>query len=279
VTEAGTLDRTGYEIEVDERFDQPELDRRLWIPYYLPQWSSRAATEARYTIGNGELRLRIDHDQLPWCREWDGHIRVSSLQTGVRSGPVGSGDGQLRFRPDLVVREAQPTVALYTPRYGLFELRARALADPTAMVALWMIGFEEEPEQSAEICICEIFGRDVEPGQARVGMGLHPFGDPRIRDEFTAEPLPIDALEPHWYAAAWTPDEVRFFVDERLVKVVRQSPDYPMQFMLDIYEFPDGPGPASPPDRYPKEFVVERFRGSRPMTGPGARPPAFRSDA
>jgi hypothetical protein len=45
-----------------------------------------------------------------------------------------------------------------------------------------MIGHEDEPEHSAEICICEIFGRDVAAeGAMVVGMGLHPFGDPRIR--------------------------------------------------------------------------------------------------
>ena len=38
-----------------------------------------------------------------------------------------------------------------------------------------------------------------------------------------------------------------------------------MQFMLNIYEFADDPGLPSPPDRYPKTFVVERFRGYRPM--------------
>ena len=269
------LDRTGYELEVEDAFDAPVLDERLWIPHYLPQWTSRQASAARYTVGGGELRLRIDADQEPWSRELTGNLRVSSLQTGLLAGPVGSGVGQHRFRPDLVVREAQPTLALYTPRYGLFELRARALDDPANMVALWMIGFEDRPERSAEICVLEIFGRDVSPHQARVGMGLHPFGDPSIRDEFAAEPVPIDAREAHWYAAAWTPDHVAFYVDERLVKVVRQSPAYPMQVMLNVYEFAVDALPASPIERYPKEFVVERFRGYRPTTGRGARPPAF----
>ena len=41
------------------------------------------------------------------------------------------------------------------------------------MVALWMIGFEDEPERSGEICIVEIFGRDVAAGPRAVGMGIH----------------------------------------------------------------------------------------------------------
>jgi hypothetical protein len=260
-----TIDRSRYELEVEDTFESPTLDPSLWIPYYLPHWSSRQASAARHSVGGGSLRLRIDADQAPWAPEWDGYLRVSSLQTGVFAGPVGSGLGQHRFRDDLVVREAQDNAALYTPRYGLFEMRAHALDDPSNMVALWMIGLGDPPEHSAEICIFEIFGRDVGTRMASVGMGVHPFEDPSITDEFAAEPVGIDARKAHWYAAEWTPDHVTFYVDERPIKVVRQSPDYPMAFMLDIYEFADGPEPASPPDRYPKEFVVEAFRGWRPI--------------
>ena len=191
---------------------------------------------------------------------------------------MGSPGGQVHFRDGLVVREEQGSIALYTPRYGLFEARLRAIDDPVNMVALWMIGFGDEPARSAEICISEIFGRDVGPTSARVGMGLHPFGDPTIEDEFAAEEVAIDARDPHTYSARWTSSEVAFYVDDRLVKVVRQSPAYPMQFMLDIYEFADGPEPASARDRYPKVFVVEWFRGYRPIVGPDARERAFLAD-
>lgn len=47
------------------------------------------------------------------------------------------------------------------------------------------------------------------------------------------------------------------------MKVVVQSPDYPMQCMLGLYEFADGPEPPSPPDAYPKTASVEWFRGWR----------------
>jgi beta-glucanase (GH16 family) len=136
------------------------------------------------------------------------------------------------------------------------------------MVALWMIGYEDEPERSAEICICEIFGRDMTIDTAAVGMGVHPFGDPTIVDEFAAEVVAIDAREFHVYAAEWTPDHVAFFVDHRLIKTVAQSPRYPMQFMLGIYEFPDdGTAPAQA-HQYPKQFTIDYFRGYRPLSRP-----------
>lgn len=257
------LDRTGYTLEIDEAFTGPDLNRSLWIPYYLPQWSSPEASAARYQVADGRLRLEIGADQPPWCPEYDGWLRVSSLQTGAFSGPVGSAIGQHRFRDGMVVRSAQPPRALYTPTFGLFEARLRALDDPANMVALWMIGSEDEPEHSGEILIAEIFGRDVTPGSAAVGMGIRRHHDPFLTDAFSQERLQIDARAFHDYAAAWAPDHVAFYVDERLVKLVPQSPAYPMQFLLGIYEFADGPEPPSPRARYPKVFEVDWFRGWR----------------
>lgn len=158
----------------------------------------------------------------------------------------------------------QPPARLYTPQYGVVEMRAMALDDPASMVALWMIGYEDRPERSAEICVCEIFGRDVGPHETRVGMGVHPFGDPHIRDEFSPVPMAIDARDFHVYAAEWTPDRITFHVDGRVATVVGQSPGYPMQLMLGIYEFPDAARPE-PPSGYPKAFVVDYVRGYRPL--------------
>lgn len=249
-----------YHLEFAEEFDGSELDRTRWIPAHLPQWSSRAQAAARYSVAGGRLVLRIDEDQQPWCPEFDGPTKVSSLQTGVFSGPAGSAIGQHRFNDRVVVREPQEPERLYTPMYGLFQARAKAIADRRAMVAFWMIGYEDRPEHSGEICICEIFGRDVEPERVDVGLGVHPFGDPLLSDDFERVTLPIDATAFHDYAAEWTPDAVRFFVDGSLVKVTDQSPAYPMQFMLGVYEFDDAETGESD-DTWPKQFVVDHVHG------------------
>jgi hypothetical protein len=122
-----------------------------------------------------------------------------------------------------------------------------------------MIGFEDEPERSGEICVVEIFGRDVlGPDRARVGMGIHRFGDPALREEWAQEELAIDVREPHVYAADWTPEHVAFSVDGEHVKTVGQSPAYPMQLMLGVYEFP-----GEEAVEYPHVFSVDYVRGSR----------------
>ncbi len=257
------LDRSRYVLEFDDDFDGDAVDERRWAPHYLPQWSSRERSAARYRVGGGCLRLLIEDDQQPWCPEFDGDVRVSSLQTGVFAGPVGSAIGQHRFHPRAVVREAQENVRLYTPHYGLIEMRARAIDDPLNMVALWLIGYEDEPDRSAEICVFEIFGRDVGPDSAAVGLGVHPFGDPRILDEFSRETVPIDVRDFHVYAAEWTPERVSFFVDDEHVKTVVQSPSYPMQLMLGIYEFPGEADHVRSASDYPKQFAVDYVRGYR----------------
>jgi hypothetical protein len=247
------------ELAFDDDFDGPDLDRSRWLPSYLPQWSSREQAAARYALADGFLRLRIDADQAPWCPEFDGDVRVSSLQTGVFAGPLGSRVGQHRFTPAAVVREEQKPQRLWTPRCGRIEVRMAAPADPDVMVALWMIGYEDEPERSAEICVCEIFGSEVGPDRALVGMGVHPFGDPGIVDEFEKVEVPVDVRTLHTYAVEWWPERIAFFVDGASCKVVDQSPDYPMQLMLSLYAF----GAAGGDDRYPKEFVVDHVRGYR----------------
>ena len=241
------------ELEFEDTFEGATLDPTRWLPFYLPHWSSRERAAARYELRDGVLRLRIEAGQQPWCPEFDGEIKVSSLQTGVRTG-------QHRFNPAAVVRQQQPGVRLYTSRYGRIEMRAKATDDLEAMAALWLIGYEGG-EQSAEICVCEIFGRDVGSTETGVGVGVHPFDDPHLGDDFSRETVPIDAREFHVYTADWTPEGVAFSVDGDPIKTTDQSPSYPLQLMLGIYAFP--PTDRKLASRYPKEFVVDYVRGYR----------------
>ena len=61
-----------------------------------------------------------------------------------------------------------------------------------------MVGLEDRPKRSAEICIAEF----------------------------------------HTYAVDWTSDRAEFFVDGGLVRSCPRPPSYPMQMMLAVFDFP-----------------------------------------
>src|SRR3712207_632147 len=92
---ANPLMRPGYRLEWHDEFDGATLDTTKWLPYYLPHWSSRTQSTPNYLLRNGTLVLQITEDQQPWCPEFDGDTKASSIQTGVFAGPVGSTQGQL----------------------------------------------------------------------------------------------------------------------------------------------------------------------------------------
>jgi hypothetical protein len=260
-----TATRSATSPSFRDGFETGRLDPDRWIPAYLPQWTTPERAAARYRFDGGRLVLEIDAATEPWCPEHDGATRVSSIQTGVRSGPAGSPDGQHRFADGLTVVTPQPTRRLYLAETGRIAIRARAPADPRAMVALWMIGFEDRSQDAGEVLVMEIFGRDIGPERALVGMGIRPHRDPRLVDTFERVALDIDATGSHEYALEWRPDGIRWSVDERVVRETSQSPGYPLQLMLGLYAFePVGP------DEPPLEFVVERVTGD-PLDAPGPR--------
>lgn len=263
---ANPIEKPGYRLEFHDEFDSPALDTRKWLPFYLPHWSSREQSAPKYSLEDSCLTLQITADQQPWCPEFDGSVKCSSIQTGQFSGPVESKIGQHRFNPACTVREVQENTQRYVPLYGYFEMRARAVRSHRNHVALWMIGYEDLPERSGEIAVFEIMGAHINNGSSRVGHGVRRWFDPALHDEFYEEFLPIDAEQFHVYAVEWSPRGLDFYIDIVKINSSSQSPDYPMQFMLGIYELrPEGE--EEPEDPCPKEFVIDYFRGYSPING------------
>ncbi len=251
-----------------DHFDGSDLDTQVWVPHYLPQWSSRAESAATYEVAASELRLTIPREQGIWCAaDHEPPLRVSGIQSGVFSGEVGSTVGQQPFKEGAIVREHQPTQWGWTPEYGVLEIRARMDLSPRSMAAVWMVGLEEEPERSAEICVFEVFGDALgaEEGRqtAAVGMGVHPFRDPAITDEWDAARVALDVADFHVYAADWGPGRVDFFIDGEQVKTVGQAPAYAMQMMVAVFDFPDKAASTPDPGHVP-ELAVDYVLGRTP---------------
>ena len=162
------------------------------------------------------------------------------MQSGNRSGPVGSTDGQQAVYDGQVVREEQPDFAGHLQDGGHLEVRCRMTISPRSMAALWLCGFEKEPDHCGEICVTEVFGKDVVPGEsAEVGVGLKQIRDPHLAQDFAAPRLPIDVAEFHTYAVDWDADEAVFSVDGEEVRRCPNPPTYPLQIMVAVFDFPE----------------------------------------
>ena len=262
---------TGARAELNERFESDQLDLDVWVPYYLAHWSSRVESAATWAIRDRALHLSIPPEQPLWCADLHAEpLRVSCVQSGSYSGPVGSTAAPQPFRDGLVVREEQPTLWGYTPRYGRIEARMRARVDGASMFAFWLSGIEDQPERSGEICVAEVFGATIRDGQADVGMGIHRFRDPGLSEAFRTLRLELDTTVDHDYAVTWSERDAAFSVDGQQVHRVEQSPGYPMQLMIGVFDFPARRPPGGP--TFVPELTVRRVRGRPIGASPSPRP-------
>ena len=243
-------------------FDGPDLDRSVWMPHYLPAWSSRAATAASYRLDGSCLVLDIPVEHPIWLEgEHEPPLRVSGVQSGSWSGPVGSTLGQQRFRDGQVVRTAEPRFEGWLPSSGHVEIRCRMTLSPRSMGALWLSGFEDDPaqEQCGELCVVEVFGRSVHDGSCEVGVGIKAFRDPALQQDFDAPRLAVDVSAFHTYAVDWDESEAVFTVDGAVVRRCPDPPTYPMQLMVAVFDFPEWS--VGDDDDLVPELVVDHIAG------------------
>jgi Glycosyl hydrolases family 16 len=239
-------------------FDMPDLDTGIWLPHYLPAWSSRAETRASYRLADSCLVLDVPVDHPTWPIH-EPPLRVSGVQSGSWSGPVGSVFGQQRFEEGQLVGEEQPRFEGWLPSSGRVAIRCRMTLSPRSMAALWLSGFEDDPaqEQCGELCVVEVFGRSVEGASAEVGVGIKAFRDPGLVQDFAAPRLPIDIADFHEYAVDWDAEVAVFTVDGEEVRRCPRPPTYPMQLMVAVFDFPEWS--AGGDDHLVPELVVDRI--------------------
>jgi Glycosyl hydrolases family 16 len=252
-----------------EDFDLPLLDRSVWLPHYLPAWSSLADTRAAYAIADSCLTLRIPPEQGLWCA--GSHLerlRVSGVQSGNHSGPVGTTRGQQPFLGGQTVAEEQERFEGWLMTAGRFEVRCRMTLSARSMGAVWLSGFEESGRESGELCVVEVFGRSVEPGRsAEVGVGVKRKADPQLIEDFNAPRLHINVAEFHSYAVEWDESWASFLVDDREVRRCDRAPMYAMQVMMAVFDFP-GWSTGEDHDQVP-ELIVDWVNGPRNFSPAG----------
>jgi len=130
-----------------------------------------------------------------------------------------------------------------------------------SMFGFWLAWIEGRPERSGEILVAEVFGEAIEEGTAAIGMGIRTFRDPGLIGDFSTPRLDIDVSELHTYAVVWNPESVEILVDAATVRRLEQSPSYPVQLMIGVFDFPARDPSGVWADHVP-ELVVSSVRGS-----------------
>ncbi len=225
------------------------LSARRWIPHYLRHWTTPDRSEARYRLIPDGIQLRIEQDQLDWRPE-DAPLRVSNLQTGTVSGPVGSVRGTHRHRDDgLFVRTETPERLLCAPTRERVDVTVSASRDNGCMLAAWLVGTENlSPADAGEICIFEIDAAAI-GSTTTVRSGIKAHHDERLTTDMAEVTVPLDASRPHTWTAIWGDGETKIGCDGYVVRRMPQAPDYPLFLVLDLFEI------GTPSGAYPKSVI------------------------
>ncbi|MHC4961728.1 MAG: alpha-L-fucosidase [Planctomycetota bacterium] len=243
------LEKPGWKLDFHDEFDGPELNEKVWLPYYLPHLTTRERAAADYEFRDGAIVIKIEKDHPAYRDNWGnkekGHMLVSSIQTFEKDGLHGKvKDGHYESEFDG-----------YTTKYGYFEIRAKAPAGSGGHIAWWMVGCQDEPGQNAEIDIVE------NPFHLSTIMyaNIHAWNDPSITKEEIRTPLGFDIADTwHVYGFEWGADGMKFYVDNILVGKSANSPNYRMATLLGLYRNCGWDGKND--GVYPKEFIVDYYR-------------------
>jgi len=268
------VDKTGYRLIFQDEFDAGTLDTSRWVPQYLSSWTKEPELAApNYIIENGLMRLQIFAETQPWCPEYDGKTVVSGFTTGDRNALH-------NWNGTNVVRNPVEMQATHLNQYGYYEIRAKGQAGSARHVAWWLLGFEDIPEESAEVDIFEILGNNSH----KVPVNFHAWSDPDAPDgggfSYTNSQMDFHD-EFHIYGFNWiegggqgsTPDKMEFYVDGVKTGEKNVNIDYPMIQLFSLYEKRAGGWTGVwLPKPYPNTFDIDYVRVYKPIPDGQALP-------
>lgn len=268
------VDKPGYRLIFQDEFDGETLDDSRWVPQYLSSWAQKPElAEPTYIMENGLMRLQIFAETQPWCPEYDGETVVSGFTTGDRNALH-------NWNGTNAVRNPVEMQATHLNQYGYYEIRAKGQSGSARHAAWWLLGFEDVPDESAEIDIFEILGNNSH----KVSVNFHAWNDPDAPDGggFSYTNRQMDFHEEfHIYGFNWiegggqgeAPDKMEFYVDgvktgERNVNI-----DYPVLQLFSLYEKRAGGWTGIwLPKPYPNTFDIDYVRVYKLVPGGQALP-------
>ena len=250
---AGPLGKEGYRLIFHDEFDGKEIDRSKWIPEYLPSWpENRNVCTPTYEMKDGILRLIIDKNSK---NEFGDGMYISGFMSASRTG-------MHRYDPKRKALHNIKTEATQINQYGYYEMRAKMQTGGGVHCAWWLIGFEDNPDQSCEVDIFEILGTD----ENRIWSTVHSWKDSTIQYH-TEHPWFANkklAEEFHVYGFDWRPEGVTVYVDGIRVMSHQAAITYPLIQIISFYDNRKAKeawtGTYDPSVPYPKSFDIDYIR-------------------
>jgi beta-glucanase (GH16 family) len=231
-------------MSVWDEFEGEAMDRDKWHDHN-PRWFGRYPAvylPRNVSVGGGKLRLTMRREPaMPALKLYEKHPAYHSYS-------------------------AASIVSKARTRYGYFEIQAKVM-DSAGCSAWWFASSMRNPQGGVlktEIDVFEIGGRS--PGhEDKLHMNLHVFETPEagkkhwnVGGHYKA---PFDFADGfHVFGLAWTPEQIRYYLDGTLVRRVPNTTWHAPMFMkFDIETMPDWLSLPEDAD-LPSVFEVEYIR-------------------
>jgi beta-glucanase (GH16 family) len=233
-----------------------------------PNGSSPDPKKWTYDIGGGGYgnhELESYTNRPVNAHQQDGHLIITALKE-THTGPDGI------TQPYTSARIL--TKGLFSQPYGRFEARMKLPTGKGIWPAFWLLGsnIDSDPwPECGEIDIMENIGNPTEVHSTLHGpgySGAHP-----ITAKFTLPPAEAVNNAFHLYSVEWTPNGIKFFIDDHLI--THRTPadlppgthwvfDHPFFIILNLATGGDWPGNPDQTTTFPEQMVVDYVRVYKP---------------
>lgn len=198
----------GYELVWNDEFDGDSLDETKW-GYHYGKGFQRKLNRWK------DLELQYNTDREENVRVEDGKLILTAIK---ETAP----DKDMDYTSGCVKTVSEEDGTLFATTYGRIEARIKMPRGEGLWSAFWMRPEDEsiygELEEPAEIDIAENIDRDIDTttGIMRYGAGEHKF----FAGAHYFFPDEEDRADFHTYALEWSPDEIKWYVDNRCFQVL-----------------------------------------------------------
>ncbi len=218
---------------MSDEFNDETLDKTKWHPNN-PTWLGRQPgyfSKDNVTVKDGSLQLSARAEDLPEVPEGYHTFTTAAVKSVERV------------------------------LYGYFEIRAKPM-NSAASSAFWF--YAQDPEWWTEIDVFEICGKGKNLDR-RYFMNLHVFKTPQRGENHTEDQAIWDAPfrfaeDFHIYALEWNKDELKFYVDGKLLRTSKNTEWHqPLHLNFDSETMPEWFG-LPEKDDLPSTFYIDYVR-------------------